>query len=161
MSKTKSRKVKSPYSRTVVKTDVLERRTRAVQSERNRSDINNIVARAHKTGQLPVLVGRKPVPSMPDVESYQDAMNKVVFAQQQFERLPSEIRTKFSNDPRNMLDAIEKAEENPEVKTFLQEIGLLNKPDPDPVTPAEQSSEAANGGEATAKPSGDPVPTAS
>jgi hypothetical protein len=86
--KIKERRVKNPYERTRVVTKVKERRTKAVQSERKSADINNIVARAYQTGQLPVLMGRQHIEQLPDVESYQDAMNKVVFAQQQFERLP-------------------------------------------------------------------------
>ena len=47
------RRVKQPYERTRTQTDVPSRKTKAVQSEKKHSDINNIVARAHKTGQFP------------------------------------------------------------------------------------------------------------
>jgi phage internal scaffolding protein len=163
MSKTKARKVKSAYTRTRIQTNHGERKTKAVQSERKHSDINNIVAKAYQTGQLPVLMGRKHVESMPDVETYQDALNKVVFAQQQFERLPSHIRAEFENKPENMLSAIERSQNDPQLKQKLQEIGMLDKPEPipHPSIPAEQSGEAASGGEATAEPSSAPVSTAS
>ena len=128
MSKSDKHKIKPAYSRTRVKTEQpKERRTRAVQSERNASDINNIVARAKQTGQLPVLMNRKPVPQMPDVDSYQDALDKVVTAQQNFARLPSEIRAKFDNDPSKLLFAIQNSDKNPELKKSIQELGFVEK----------------------------------
>ena len=146
------RKVKSAYTRTRVKTGHKgELKTKAVQSEAKHSDINNIVSKAYKTGQLPVLMGRKHVEQLPDVESYQDAMNKVVFAQQQFERLPSSIRDQFENKPEKMLEAVAKSHKDPELKKSLQDLGLLEKPVP-PVDPslAEHSGAAASDGEAVA-----------
>ena len=159
--KIKERRVKNPYERTRVVTKVKERRTKAVQSERKSADINNIVARAYQTGQLPVLMGRQHIEQLPDVESYQDAMNKVVFAQQQFERLPAAIRDEFDNDPSKMLQAVSQSGENPELKKKLQTLGLIETPETPSNPPAEQSPEGATGGVATAEPTGDPVPSAS
>lgn len=119
------RTVKAPQERTRVQTDNPDPKTKCVQSERKNSDINNIVAKAHQTGRLPVLMQRQPIPAMPDVESYQDAMNKVVFANQAFERLPSQIRAEFENSPAKMLAAIEQSTKNPELKEKLQKIGII------------------------------------
>lgn len=128
-----ARKIKKAYTRTRVKTEIdPERKTKAVQSERHNSDINNIVAKAHKTGQLPVLVNRKPIPSLPEAATYQQMLDKVVQANQAFERLPSEVRANFGNDPRNMLMAIEQADGNEELTKQLQQIGLLEQPALDP-----------------------------
>jgi hypothetical protein len=147
------RKIKPAYSRTRVQTkQPKEHRSKVLQSERDSSDINNIMARAHKTGQLPVLMGRKEVQPLPDAQTYQDCLNKVVFAQQAFEQLPSNIRTIFENDPKNLLSAISQSQSDDNLKAKLQEIGILERP------PAEQSGEAASGGEATAEPQGVPAP---
>lgn len=156
------RKIKSAYTRTRVQTSSIDaetnkvRKTRAVQSEAKHADINNIVAKAHKTGQLPVLMQRQHIEQLPDVESYQDALNKVVFAQQQFERLPSQIRDQFKNDPSRLLEAVEASDKNPEIKKYLENLGILEKPEP---PPAEQSDPlpagADTGGEATAQPAAD------
>jgi len=129
------RQVKSPHERTRVITEIADPKTRAIQSEARNSDINHIVAKAYQTGQMPVLMNRQPLPDMPNVESYQDAMNKVVFANQAFERLPSAIRAEFANSPQNMLYAVENSHNNPELKSKLEKLGLLNPP-----PPAEQSS---------------------
>ena len=98
------RELKSAYSRTRVITEIpADTKTKAVQSERDHADINHIVARAYKTGQLPILVNRQPIPELPQVQTYQDMLNKVVFAQQAFERLPSAIRAEFENKPEKLL----------------------------------------------------------
>lgn len=159
---TAKRKIKAAYARTRVQTvGDPDRVTKCVQSERKHVDINHIVAKAYQTGSLPVLMGRKPVEVLPDAMTYQDALNKVVFAQQAFERLPSEIRAKFENKPEKMLAAIGEADKNPEIKSYLQNVGILEKELPPTRSPAEQSGVAANGGEATAQPPGAPVPAAS
>jgi len=146
-----TRKLKKAYTRTRVQTQISERKTKAVQSERKHSDINNIVSKAYKTGQLPVLMNRQPMEQLPDALTYQEALNKVVFAQQQFERLPSSIRSEFENKPENMLSAITKAEKNPELKKQLQSFGILEQPPAEPLL----------GDEVTAKPQDAPAPAAS
>jgi phage internal scaffolding protein len=145
-------KIKPAYTRTRVTTKIDDRKTKAIQSEKKHSDINNIVAKAMKTGQLPVLMNREPLPEFPDVQSYQDAMNKVVFANQQFERLPAKIREKFHNSPVLMLSALEDSKTDSAVRQKLEEFGLLDK---QPSPPAEQSGEAAPSG-ATSAAKGDP-----
>lgn len=106
-------KVKLPRQRVRVQTVVdPERKTKALQSEKKSADINNIVARAHKTGQLPVLVGRQPIQSLPSVSTYQEALNQVVHAREQFDRLPASIRNEFDNDPVKLLRALDNPQEN-------------------------------------------------
>lgn len=154
------RKIKPAYARTRVTTDIPEdRKTKAVQSEKKHSDINNIVAKAYQTGSLPILMGRQHMPDLPTEATYQDMLNKVVFAQQAFERLPSAIRAEFDNKPEKMLAAIERSKDSPETAKKLQNLGILEKPEPIP-SPAEQSGVAASGGVATAEPSSAPASTA-
>lgn len=141
--------VKKFGQRDRVITEITETRTKCVQSEARASDINNIVAKAYKTGQLPVLMGRQHIPDLPDVESYQDAMNKVVFAQQQFERLPSAIRAEFANSPQNMLAAVQASSSNPELKSKLEKLGIIN--------PSPLAEQKGGGGEAAG---GTPAPAA-
>lgn len=129
--------VKPPHTRTRVQTEITDTKTKCVQSEAKNADINNIVAKAYKTGQLPILMNRQPMTELPDVESYQDAMNKVVFANQAFERLPSAIRNEFGNDPSNMLRAVHNSETSPETKAKLQRLGILNMPPAEPLSVPE------------------------
>lgn len=130
----KKRVTKSAYNRTRIKTaGDPERKSKCVQSEKHASDINNIMARAHKTGQLPVLMNRQEVTPLPDGQTYQDALNKVVFAQQQFEQLPSEIRTLFENDPKKLLDAIHNSKDDADTKKQLQTLGIIETPPAEPL----------------------------
>lgn len=122
-------KIKPAYYRTRITTVIAEdRKTKCVQSEKKNADINNIVARAYQSGQLPVLMNRQPLPDFPTEATYQDMLNKVVFAQQAFERLPSNIRTEFENKPEKMLQAIEHSKKDEKLKAKLQEYGILDKP---------------------------------
>lgn len=131
------RELKTAYSRTRVITQQPEdRKTKCVQSERHHADINNIVARAYKTGQLPLLVNRQPIPQLPEAQTYQDMLNKVVFAQQSFERLPASIRSEFENKPEKLLEALHDKKKSPELTKKLQELGLLEVPPPKPEKPA-------------------------
>lgn len=133
--------VKAAHQRTRCKTEIPEgTKTKCVQSEKHTSDINNIVARAYKTGQLPVLTGRQPIPELPDHQTYQDMMNKVVFAQQSFERLPAAIRAAFENKPERMLEHLGNKDRHPDVTKLFQDHGILEKP---PVAP-NPTPEAAN-----------------
>lgn len=133
--------VKEPKTRTRVQTVIEDRKTKTIQSEKTHSNINNIVAKAHRTGQLPILMRRQPIPSLPDAMSYQEALDKVVFAQQSFERLPAAVRAEFGNNPQNMLQAVEQSQNNPDMKKALQKIGILNA-DPIDNTPPAQQGEA-------------------
>ena len=64
------RTIKPAYHRTQVQAVIPDdNKTKAVQSERDHADINNIVARAYKTGQLPILVNRQPIPELPEAQT--------------------------------------------------------------------------------------------
>jgi phage internal scaffolding protein len=133
-----SRKIKKAYKRTRVTTDVLDRKTKCLQSEKKSSDINHIVSKAVQTGMLPIRMNRQPLPALPDAMTYQDMLNKVVFAQQQFDRLPSNIRAEFSNDPANMLRAVHDSSDNLELKEKLQKLGILELTQSPPEAPSEE-----------------------
>lgn len=128
-----SREIKSGYARTRVVTEIPDTKTRAVQSEAKFCDINHIVAKAHQTGQLPVLMGRTPIEEMPSATTYQDMMNTIVAAQQKFERLPSAVRAAFDNQPQKMLAALEHSKKDEKLADQLREIGLLAHKEPTPV----------------------------
>lgn len=111
-----SKKIRKQYSRVQVRTPRdPERRSKVIQSMRDEQDINNIVAKSIKTGQLPVLVGRQPIEKLPNIETYQDAMDKIVRANQAFEQLPALLRREFDNDPSKLLAALDNPKENLEL----------------------------------------------
>lgn len=69
------------------------------------ADINNIMERYTRTGQLPTLIKKEP--SFGDFSKsidYQESLNTVIKAQTQFDALPSATRKFFNHDPSRMLE---------------------------------------------------------
>ena len=90
------------------------------QSHKAECDINNIVARFNKDGVITHLA--KHGESYGDVTGadYKTWMNKLVSAREMFEELPSDVRSRFGNDPSAFLSFVQ----NPENKDEMVKIGL-------------------------------------
>ena len=71
----------------------------AVQSAKDESDINTIVRRFGLTGELPGDVDMPQSGDYSGVGDFHSAMNVVRKAQEEFLRVPAEIRARFQNDP--------------------------------------------------------------
>lgn len=71
----------------------------AVQSARDETDINTIVRRFGLTGELPGDVEMPQSGDYSGVGDFHSAMNVVRKAQEEFLRVPAEIRARFQNDP--------------------------------------------------------------
>ena len=93
------------------------------QSEAEGQDIHNILDRYRDTGLLPVRDAQPLQGALPDVADFHDAMNKVAFAQQAFDGLPSDIRQQFDNDAGKFLAFCG----NPDNKEKMIELGLADK----------------------------------
>ena len=115
------------------------------------SNINSIMAKYKKTGQLPMVQGRPMFGDFASLPEYQDALNLVLDAETAFADLPSEIRTRFGNDPAEFVEFCS----NPDNLDEAVELGLAKAPKPDitdeggppPVYPDENKSPPAEGGE--------------
>lgn len=89
-------------------------------------DINNILKRYRATGLM------RQIPSPPmygdfsNLPSYQDALNTVNEAEAAFMALPSDLRTRFDNDPQKFLDFAGDPDNLPE----LRKLGLAKKEAP-------------------------------
>lgn len=110
--------------------------SRAVQTERDRTDIRAILAKAKRTGGAVAYLNARQalyldLSSAPD---YMGALNVVRRAHEQFEALPSEIRDQFHNSPENFLAFCER----PENGDALIKMGLRN---PAPVVPKAEPVE--------------------
>lgn len=70
-------------------------------------DINNIVSRALKTGLLgdPMSIGTRQAifTDVASIGDYQSNLNKIIAAQNAFMELPADLRSRFNNDPANLL----------------------------------------------------------
>ncbi|QGH73507.1 MAG: scaffold protein [Microviridae sp. ctOsc38] len=73
---------------------------RTLQASRDECNVNLIMARFEKTGQLPQMIRRDPqYGEFASAPEYHEAMCLVVKAQEQFEALPAQVRKRFGNDP--------------------------------------------------------------
>lgn len=84
---------------------ICQDKSRAQQNMKAECDINNIVKRFRETGQLPHMINREArYGDFSDVGTYQDAINTVMLAQEQFDALPAATRRRFDNDPAKFLE---------------------------------------------------------
>lgn len=95
--------------------------SRTKQAMREATDINKIVARGRQVGYLPPM-SRPPVyGDVSEVPSYEEAFNRVVAAQEAFQRLPAQVRDALGHDPKNLVPFL-KDEKNREA---AEKYGLL------------------------------------
>lgn len=73
--------------------------TMAQQQFREEADINTIMERFGRTGELVAPVRLPQYGDFTGVTDYHSAMNAVVEAQASFDSLPANIRARFENDP--------------------------------------------------------------
>lgn len=116
------------------------------QQFKNECDINFIV----KNYQIPQQTfSPDQFGDFSDPLSFQQSMNIVAHAQQQFLLLPAEIRARFQNEPQKMLEFIA----DPENAQELIKMGLatkeLPKPIPDPVKVIIANPEASEDSSST------------
>lgn len=78
--------------------------TTTQQHMANEVNINQIIKRAQKTGQLPVFQNMKPsYADVSQITSYQDAVLMIQRAQDDFMALPGSVRARFDHDPGKLL----------------------------------------------------------
>lgn len=98
--------------------------SRAKQSMKDECDINNIMSRYNKTGQLPGLIKREPqYGDFSDPITFQEACETVKRAEEQFAALPARTRERFGNDPQRFLAFTQDPQNIPEMET----LGLFSE----------------------------------
>ncbi len=94
-----------------------------VQSMAEDADINVIMHRYGITGKMPE---NPRVPQYGDftgIKNYQEAMNAVLTAQENFMELPANVRSRFDNDPQKLMDFVTNDNNRAEAKA----LGLLKE----------------------------------
>jgi phage internal scaffolding protein len=89
--------------------------TKTDQSQAQSCDVNFILKKYQQTGILPGTNVESVYRDVSDVPTYQEALNTVINAQQQFEALDAHTRKKFSNDPSEFLEFASNSENAPEL----------------------------------------------
>lgn len=101
------------------------------QSHKDSCDINKILERYARTGELPTMINSDPRwGDFTDVPSYQKALEIVGHAQDQFESLDAPIRKRFGNDPQEFLAFASDPKNLPE----MVKLGLATERGPSPAT---------------------------
>lgn len=143
------------HKKTALAIDPDEAQTK--QSFKDECDINHIMARYKKTGQLPDMIRENPqFGDFSDVPSYLEAWNRVQFAETQFAALPAAVRQECFNDPAVFLEKVKD-------KEWAQKHALALTPSSAPsqgVSPAPAgggTQEAPEGAAATQPAAGAPA----
>lgn len=120
--------------------------SRTKQSDADAADINKILERYQRTGQLPEMIKSEPrYGDFSDAPSFLEASQIVLLAQTQFENLDAHVRKRFQNDPYQFLDFAS----NPDNASELVKLGLASEiPSSNPSTPSQPEivSVSASGG---------------
>ena len=106
--------------------------TLAQQQFREEADINTIMERFGRTGEVIVPVKAPEYGDFTEVYDYHTAMNKLIEAQDSFDALPARIRSRFDNDAGKFVDFVMDEKNRPEA----EQLGLV-APRPAPVTDAD------------------------
>jgi len=101
------------------------------QSEADSCDINKIMERFDRTGQLPISLKAPPVYGDARIVDFQTAKQIVIDAEKAFNELPGKVRQYFGHDPENMLKAI--SDDSEENQKKLLELGLTVARQEDPL----------------------------
>jgi len=92
------------------------------QHFKDECDINNILRQFNVTGLLPEVPLSPRYGDFTGIGDYHSALNQVIAAEEEFMRLPAQIRSRFDNDPANLIDFLEKSENKDEAI----KLGLVN-----------------------------------
>lgn len=107
------------------------------QEQSSGCDINLIMKRYLKTGELTHIKENPRYGDFQDAQDYQTTLENVLQAQEDFQALPSNIRDYFNNDPANLLDFMSDSKNTEKA----QELGLISKPETTTATNTAQNNE--------------------
>jgi len=128
--------------------------TRTKQAFKAECDINTIMKKYANGNILPDLIKANPqYGDFSDVGTYQEAMNVVIFANEQFAALPAAARKRFNNSPEEFLAFTN----DPANGAELVKLGLATKREESPVKndPPKPSKDAKSAKDQPKKDSGD------
>jgi len=114
--------------------------SRTKQSFKDECDVNTIMARYQKTGVVTHFNEQKASYGFAPAIDYQEALNLVKKASDLFDGLPSQIRAKFQNNPREFLAFCE----NPDNRSEMALLGLLKETETPASTSDEEPSDSAS-----------------
>lgn len=131
--------IQKPYEPHPRVTCQFEGEGRTRQSEADECDINTIMRR-WQSGRIPVV---NPLPAtygdFSQALDYSASLNQVIEADRLFDELPSDLRSRFENDPATLMKFIA----DPENRAEAEELRLVKprpKPEPEPAPHREENT---------------------
>jgi len=104
------------------------------QSEADSADINKIMERFDRTGQLPHVMKAPPQYGDARIVDFQTAKQIVIDAELAFNELPAKARQYFNHDPENLMSALT----DPKKEQDLLDLGIIVQRDTDPLDVLKQ-----------------------
>lgn len=92
------------------------------------TDIHYILEKFTRTGTLPVVTEKPMYGDFSNVQDFQEAQNLIARTKEYFDALPSDIRARFANDPREFLEFVN----DPDNEAEAIELGILQKAESKP-----------------------------
>lgn len=118
--------IRSAYSEKLIVNARQGGPSRTKQSFKNETDLNFLVDRYKKTGQVPASVNRESKYGYAPSLDFQEALELVQNARTMFSELPAAVRQNFENNPANLLAFVENSDNGPEQYAAM---GLTEAPD--------------------------------
>lgn len=103
---------------------IIDKPSRTKQAYGPDSDINNILK---KYAGIPPKATPIQYGDMTMIPDFQQALNTVIVGRDMFDRLPSNIRERFGNDPSKYLEFVQAAGSNEELKAEGVRLGIFKK----------------------------------
>lgn len=115
------------------------------QQFKDEVEINNIVKKYKRTGTWHHQASKAGIyADVSQMTDYKESVDKVMKAQEAFSLLPSELRTRFANDPSQLLAFLQDQNNREEA----EKLGLINKRDElndaKPISPAPPTDNKNN-----------------
>ena len=102
---------------------VSDKPSKTQQQYKEQCDVNNILAKYQKTGQVTHIAKTKGnYIDLTGVQSYQESMNTIIKAQNAFMQLPATVRKELGNDPQQLITLLSDEKQ----KEKAEKLGLLN-----------------------------------
>lgn len=117
----------------------MDTESRVEQHHVGETNINAIMAKYHKTGQLPDPVLHAVYGDFSNAEDFHTAHDKILGALEMFQQLPADIRTFFENDPAQLLGFVG----DPDNLEEARKMGLVPLAPPEAPEVPEKPAEVA------------------
>ncbi|WNK14141.1 MAG: internal scaffolding protein [Microvirus sp.] len=124
------------------------------QSFAEECDINTIVRRFHLTGELPSNVLVPQYADFTEIFDYHSALNVIAQANEAFDLMPADVRSRFQNDPAAFLDFCN--DPNNAVEAVKLGIAVIKTPEVIPTPPTGEVKPSGVAGADTAAAGGTP-----